>query len=382
MTGRLTHPLREAARALVLASIVVGASACADGRSNSYLRAFAEGERAQTAGRYDEAAARYMSASDVANWPRDREYSRYLSGLMKIEAKDVQGGIEILTPIAKANTAYSAMAAYKLADLEVTRGDAAHGYQMVAEIPLAFPDHGMGRVALTRTVRHLHETQGAEGALAWLDSVKDKLGTTGAGETAYYERGKLLSELGRTKEARDSFVHIADVWKYPRGAFLDDALYLASFEDDKLGDPDAAIKDLRRLLADREVAWLYGSAQRPKYAASLFRIAVLYDEKKKDHAHAREALHELYTEHVTSPLRDDALFYEAKLWERDGDHGRACDTLKTLVEKLEDSKFVPCAEAQCGLKREAKSKAPKICREPDTTKPPAEGDGPKASATP
>ncbi len=373
MSAPRTPPKRtsRAARALLcFAALVLSAAGCADGRSTTYLKAFAEGERAQTAGRYDEAAARYMSASAVANWPRDKEYSRYLSGLMKIEAKDVQGGIEILTPIAKANTAYSAMAAYKLADLEVTRGDPARGYQMVAELPLSFPDHGMGRVALTRTVRHVHETQGAEGALAWLDAVKEKLGKTGAGETAWYERGKLLSELGRTKEARDSFVHIADVWKYPRGAFLDDALYAASFEDDKLGDPDAAIADLRRLLADREVAWLYGSAQRPRYAAALFRIAVLYDEKKKDHPHAREALHELYVEHVTSPLRDDALFYEAKLWEQDGDHSRACETLKTLVEKLEDSKFVPCAETRCGFKREAKSKAPKTCHEPDAAKEP------------
>lgn len=360
---------RRSLRTLLLATCVLFATACASGRSTAYLNAFGAGERAQTAGRYDEAATKYLAASEVANWPRDKEYSRYLAGLMKIEAKDLQGGIELLTPIAKANTAYSAMAAYKLADLEVTNGDPARGYQMIAEIPAAFPDHGMGRVALTRTVRHLHETQGAEGALAWLDSVKEKLGTTGAGETAWYERGKLLSELGRTKEARDSFVHVADVWKYPHASFLDDALYAASFEDEKLGDPDAAIADLRRLLADREVAWLYGSAQRPKYAASLFRIAVLYDERKKDRHHAREALEELYTQHVTSPLRDDALFYEAKLWEQDGDHGRACETLKTLVEKLEDSKFVPCAETKCGLTREKKSKAPKVCHVQDAPAP-------------
>ena len=359
--------MRIAPAAVLAMMLAIGASACADGRSTAYLNAFGAAERAQTAGRYDDAAARYMAASEAANWPRDKEYSRYLAGLMKIEAKDLSGGIEILTPIAKANTAYSAMAAYKLADLEVTHGDPARGYEMIAQIPMSFPDHGMGRVAVTRTVRHLHETQNAEASLTWLDSIKDKLGNSGAAETVYYERGKLLSELGRTKEARDSFVHIADVWKYPRGAFLDDALYLASFEDEKLGNADAAIEDLKRLLADREVAWLYGSAQRPKYSMALYRIAVLYDDKKKDRAHAREALEELYKEHTTSTLRDDALYYEAKLWEADGDHGRACDTLKTLVEKLEDSKFVPCAEAKCGLRRAQKSKAPKDCHVHDDT---------------
>jgi tetratricopeptide (TPR) repeat protein len=365
---------------LVLSAAVL--TGCASGRSDTYLTAFGKAERAQTAGRYDEAATAYMSASEVANWPRDKEYARYLSGLMKLEARDLQGGIAILEPIARANTGYSAMAAYKLADLEITRGDPERGYKMLAEIPAAFPDHGMGRVALTRMVRHLHETSGAEGALGWIDSVKDRLGKSGAAETAWYERGKLLSELGRTKESRDSFVHVADVWKYPRGAFLDDALYAASFEDEKLGDPDAAIADLRRLLADREIAWLNGSAQRPKYAVSLYRIAVLYDQKKKDKKSARDALHELYAEHTTSPLRDDALFYEAKLWEQDGDHSRACDTLKTLVEKLADSKFVPCAEARCNLHRDGKSRSPKTCHQADPgTAPSQTGDGKDAPSS-
>jgi tetratricopeptide (TPR) repeat protein len=345
--------------AAVLLLLLAG---CSTDRSAAYKKAFSAGERAQTAGRYDEAASDYLSASDVANVERDKEYARYLSALMHARAGDTKTAAEMLEPIARGDTPYAALAAYKLADLRISHGEEERGWKDLAEVPVRFQDHGVGRVALSRNVRHLRETQSDAAALAWLESINAKMGVTGAGEAGSYERARLLSEMGRTKEARDSFVHTAETWPYPRGSYFDDSFYAASVEDEKLGDVPRAIDDLERMLKEREVARLYGSYQRPKFSLGQYRIGVLYDTKMHDRAHAREALHKLYTDHTTSILRDVALWYEAKLYDDDGEKEKACDTRKTLVDNLIDSKLVPCAEEKCpGVKRDAKSKAPKAC---------------------
>ena len=332
------------------------AAGCGPTRSATYQKSFAEGERAQTAGRYSDAATAYASASEQANGLHDKEFATYLSGMMQARDGNIALAVRTLKPIADGSGEYAASAAYKLADLEITHGDETRGYAMVADVPARFPDHGIGRVALTRTVRHLRDTTG-DASRARVA----RLGEDRARENGSRRNGVVRARKGprrpRTEQGSARlFFYGAETWPYPNGAFFDDALYSASFEDEKLGDADAAIADLQRLLSFRTSAWFYGSAQRPKYSPALYRIAVLYDERKKDRGKAREALWQLYTDHTTSPLRDDALFYDAKLWEAEGDHARACDTLKTLVTKLEDSKFVPCAEARCGLVREAKSK--------------------------
>jgi tetratricopeptide (TPR) repeat protein len=359
-------------RRLVVAALLLLA-ACSVDRSAAYKKAFSAGERAQTAGRFDEAAAAYLSASDVANVDRDKEYARYLAALMRARAGDIKTAAEMLEPIARGDTPYAALAAYKLADLRISHGEEERGWKELAEVPVRFPEHGVGRVALSRNVRHLKETQSSEAAVAWLDSIKEKMGVSGAGEAGSYERARLLSELGRSKEARDLYVLTAETWPYPRGSYFDDSLYAASIEDEKLGDVPRAISDLERMLKEREVARLYGSYQRPKFSAGQYRIGVLYDTKLHDREHAREALHKLYTDHTTSILRDAALWYEAKLFDEDGQKEKACDTRKTLVDNLIDSKLVPCAEEKCpSVKRDSKSRAPKACHFED--KDPAASD--------
>jgi hypothetical protein len=61
-------------------------------------------------------------------------------------------------------------------------------------------------------------------------------------------------------------------------------------------------------------------------------------------------------------LRARALWLEAALWREDGRQDQACDRLGTLVSQFPDSRYVPCAIAQCtSLKRPEGSGAPKEC---------------------
>jgi Tetratricopeptide repeat len=95
----------------------------------------------------------------------------------------------------------------------------------------------------------------------------------------------------------------------------------------------------------------------------VLRIAELYETKLNDRARARDTLHRLYADFKTSTLRDDALWREAELWQKDGDASTACSRLATLTSDFPDSRYVPCAIEKCPkLSRPTKSKAPATCR--------------------
>jgi tetratricopeptide (TPR) repeat protein len=162
--------------------------------------------------------------------------------------------------------------------------------------------------------------------------------------------------------AAKDYVACADKYPYPFGSLWDDALYRASEMEEKLGRYPEAIAPLERMLKEREEAHTLGSYERPRYTPALMRIAQLRSERLGDRDGARAAYHRLYAEHTHSPMRDDALWREAGLWRLDGRDDKACDRLQTLASDFPDSRYVPCAVAQCpGVRRPEKSKAPATC---------------------
>jgi TolA-binding protein len=181
-------------------------------------------------------------------------------------------------------------------------------------------------------------------------------------EDVTYERAKRLAALGRLEAARDAFIDVANRWPYPGGAYFDDSLYRASEIEEQLGRPREAIQHLERMLSFRESSSTIGTYERPRYVPAILRIAKLYEERLHDRAKARATLHRLYADFKTSTLRDDALWREAALWEKDGDKDTACSRLATLASDFPDSRYVPCAVERCpSIKRPSKSKAPKTC---------------------
>lgn len=351
-------------RALVLLAASAGATvACAPNRGAAYEKALAEARRANHAGRFDTAADRFDEAARTAKVARDGVYARYEAALARARAGDVARASRELRAIADAKppNAYSAQAAFKAAVL-AGESDPSAGYAELEAVALRWPETGVARVALTRILRHDDEVGPAK-TLAHLDALAPKVAKTALEEDVAYERAKRIAELGRTEEARSSFVAVADRWPYPGGNYFDDALYRASEMEETLGRYKEAIGHLERLLSFRERSVTIGSYERPRYIPAMLRIAKLYEERLGDRQKARETLHRLYADFETSTLRDDALWREAELWQKDGDKDTACARLSTLTSDFPDSRYVPCAVERCSsIKRPAKSKAPKTCR--------------------
>ncbi len=351
--------------AIFLASALAsGAAGCAPDRGSAYTHALAEARRAETAGRWDEAAARYDAAATEAKVPRDALHARYLAALMLARGDERALAVRRLDAIAAARPAQpdSASAAMRAADLRLRAGDES-GWPRLEALVRAFPTSGVARPALHRLLRHDDETAGPAAAIVRARALQAALAETELGETLAYEIALRLATTGSLEAAREAFVDVATRWPYPGGSLFDDALYRASELDEKLGRFDDAAKDLERMLGEREVARLSGSYQRPRYGPALLRLGVLYRDRLKDKERARQAFHRLYTDFTTSPLRDDALWQEAELWREDGDTGAACERLAALAEDVPDSRYVPCAMQMCPrVKRAAKSKAPAECR--------------------
>ncbi len=343
--------------------LVLVALGCAPNRGASYERSLAEGLRAETAGRYHDAAACFDDATKSAKVPRDGAHARYLAALMLRKAGRNAEARARLDVIAEADPPLpdSALSAYQAADMRIAAGDE-DGWRRMEALLRRFPNSGVSRPALHRVLHHKDETLGKPHSVAFLREEQKALDTTELGAALAYQIASRLADMGETAQARDAFVDVATRWPYPHGALFDDALYRASELDEKLGRYQDAVQDLTRMLDEREIAHFTGSYQRPRYGPGLMRVAVLYRDRLHDKENAREAFHRLYAEFTTSPLRDDALWQEAELWREDGDTGTACARLATLAKDVPDSRYVPCAMQRCPrVTRADKSQAPKTC---------------------
>jgi len=180
-----------------------------------------------------------------------------------------------------------------------------------------------------------------------LRDVQPKLASTELDENVLYAMATHLESTGDLEGARAGYSACADRHPYPHGSLFDDALWHASLVDEKLGRPKQAVADLERMLAVREPSSMTGSYERPRFAPARFRTAVLYRDVLGDHASARRAFHALYADHLTSILRDDALWEEAKLALADGDRGQACTLTAALAKDFPASRYTPCSKALC-----------------------------------
>ena len=356
-------------RCFVVLSALVGAvflAACHSAGDPNYARAFGEAERAETAGRFTEAAAGFERAEGLAPNPREKNHAAYLSAAMLERAGDFPGASARLDRIAHSDppTEHTSRALYDLADIRIGHGEADRGYADLASLIEKYPSSGMARHALARLAAHREETGGKKDTIAWLDGLGEHLGRTELGETIAYQAAVRVQQAGDQAAARARFIAVADRWPYPFGATFDDSLYRASECDEALGHPQDAVADLERLLKERETASFLGTYQRPRYTQAAMRIGALYRDRLADRKKAREAFHRVYADFTTSVERDNALWQEAELYRIDGDADTACARLSTLVHDFPDSRYVPCAQTKCSkISRPSKSDAPKSCHD-------------------
>lgn len=356
--GRRSRGYFSFALALAVASL----TSCAPNRGTTYEKAIGDAHRAYHDGRFEESADHFGKAARFAKVPRDRIFARYEAALARARAGDVARASRELRELADARppNAYSAQAAYKAAELAY-KSDPAAGSAELEAVALRFPESAVARVAIGRLLRRDDES-GAATTLAHLEALTPRVAKTPLEDYVAYERAKRLAEIGRLEAARDAFLDVAARWPYPTGAFFDDALYRASEIEDRLGRYQQAIDHLERLLSFRESSVTIGSYERPRYVPAVLLIVKIYEERLHDRAKARETLHRLYSDFKTSTMRDDALWREAELWQKDGEKDTACSRLSTLVNDFPDSRYVPCVVERCAsIKRPSKSKAPKTC---------------------
>jgi tetratricopeptide (TPR) repeat protein len=230
------------------------------------------------------------------------------------------------------------------------------------DVARRFPTSGVGRPALRHVIAHEDEVHGPQATLAFLGRLGPTFVETELGETLAYETALHLATLGQDGAARDAFVAMAKRWPYPRGLFWDDALFRASAIDEKLGLYAEAASLLTQMLDARESSWLLGSYERPRYELAMVHLCALARDRLHDRPRARACFDRLYRDFTTSALRDDALWEEARLFREDGDARSACDRLARLTGDFPDSRFVPCAVAECPrVSRPKKSGAPLEC---------------------
>ncbi|MGD0524755.1 MAG: tetratricopeptide repeat protein [Polyangiaceae bacterium] len=368
---------RWALAALALASCA--SSACGGpSRGAAFDRAYAAAARAESAGRLAEAADDYDHAAATAKRPRDRDQAHWSAADVLARAGRVADAVARLDRMAEdATSEHQVEATYRATLLRIEHGDADRGWRDLEGLPRRYPAHGVSHVAVRKLVEHA-DASGPEAASAELATLERDLDKTDLAPLVAYLSAEHVEARGADVAARDAYLHIADRWPYPHGAFFDDALWHASLLDEKLGRAQAAADDLERLVAVRETTGIMGSYERARYVPSMLRLGELYRDALHDHAKARATFHRLYTDYAHSTKRAEGLWREAAIWRQDGDAKTACDRLSTLVHDFPDSRFVPCATSTCeGLQRPTASGAPTECRDyitrPTATGTPANG---------
>jgi TolA-binding protein len=351
-------------KTLLLVAVCAAALSCAPNHGQAYERALAQGDQAETAGRYADAAASYDAAADRALLYRDRAHAIYLAALMDERAGDLVAARKRYEMLASAAppTEDSGAAAYKEADMDIARGDAQAGWREMEAMLRRFPDDGLGKSALHRILHHRDEAQGPAATLAYLQALAPALERTERAEEIAYETAAREETLGRLEQARDAFIAVASRWRYPIGALWDDSLYRAAEIDQRLGRPRDALADLEAMLRQAEPSLLNGSYTRPRYPDATMFAARIYRDDLHDRAEARRMFHAAYANFPTWQLRDQALWLEAQLWKDDGKTDEECGVLEKLASDFPDSRYVPCAAERCpALARPRESKAPARC---------------------
>lgn len=334
----------KAAAALLTVVVIAG---CGSPPPPAYTH---EKERAAQAQRQGDpllAARYYEQAAHEAREQRDADEARYLAADSYARGGNADRARALFEALAGKPGERQERAAFALPELRLRAGDEQRGQAELAAAIRRHPSAGVARTALAKHLAYLREHGGSSAVLAYLEAERGALGASELSETLDYTWARELDEIGQTARARDAYLACASRFPYPRGAYWDDALYRAAQKELELGNPQAALAHLTRLLAEREDAAINGSYQRSRYAEGQLLVAEIYRDRLHDPLRARRELRQLWNEHPTSRLVDDALFQEALLARAAKDTAGTCEPLRILSTQLPDSRYAPCAHLLC-----------------------------------
>ncbi len=334
--------------------------ACRAAGPSSFAVAYADGQRAESAGRWSEAAIGFDRAATEAVDDRHKEDALYLAALARIRAGNVAGGGQQLVTISGGHGDHAADASLAHALLLMSTHDPGAETELDTLVR-RFPGNGLAPRALALRLR-LEDDKGVDAALTYLATLEAPLAATEVGADVIYQEALRVEAKGDLERAHAMYVDVATRWPYPGGALFDDALWRASLIADKRGDPKLAAADLEQMLEVREESQFNGSYDRPRFPESMIRLARVYEGGLHDDAHARETWQRFASTFTRSPKVDLAMWNDARLAQKSGDSEGACSTLAALVDRFPDSRYVPCAVSRCNkVTRPKESHAPSDC---------------------
>ncbi len=314
---------------------------------DAFLVPFRAAQRAQSSGRYLEAAERFAAAAEGAQRLKDRDEALFMRARMLeraerwSEAKTAYAALKKVSP----DGPRTARAAYDAATVEIERGDAERGWAELAVAIRRYPDHGSARRALELWCEHTAATRG-EPALRQELSTWTELKTTELGQRLHYERARSFEREGDHEAARAAYLETARVRPYPKGNLTDDGYWHAARLAHADGDHVAALAALREMLSDREGS-VGGSYVRPRFPAAQMRIGEVYRDGLGDFARAREAFRQTHVDYPDSVLADDAAWQETLMARRLEDTGGACDAARSLKREHPQSRYLRCLHLVC-----------------------------------
>lgn len=332
------------ARAWLCAGVL---AACAPRLPPAYVKSRAEAEHAYERGEYARAAKLWADAAQKAPPGREREEARYRQAASLERSGDDASAETLYRGIESTPGERSERAAYaraEIAERHLAKNDSLSALRSVI---VRYPNSGLARGAATRYLAREAELGGAERALAATEALLAEVRHSELEESLVYARARRLEELERNEAAREAFLDLARRFPYPHGAYWDDALLAAARIDQRLGNYQAALETLDRLLSARETSRLNGSYERSGYAEARFLSAEIWRDNLKDPLRARAAFRRVWADHPTSRLRDDALFEEALTALASGDANGACEPARLLLRSEPDSRYAACVTELC-----------------------------------
>lgn len=335
--------------ALLLALLVASVGCGPPPRADAYVRAMYAGKRAYNAGRYGEAAHAYERAAAYATRVKDRDEARFMQARMHQRRGALDEARRSYARLVQESPKgpRTARAVFEIALMEIDHGDEERGWEALQAAVEAYPNHGSARRGLQALVRHLAERDGEETLRRYLARQLPRFRATEAEQQAMYEIARSLERSGELERARDAYVQTAERFPYPQGNLTDDAWWRASLVDERLGRPEQAIEDLRRLLAPVEEDITGGRYERPRFPYAQLRIAKLYRDRLGDPVAARREFHRVYEKHRESIVADDALWQQALLARAGGALDEACDAAELLRDTYPASRYVRCLHRLC-----------------------------------
>ncbi|MCB9588655.1 MAG: tetratricopeptide repeat protein [Polyangiaceae bacterium] len=337
------------AATLLALSALLTLGACAPSFSDAFERERAAAIRTYGAGRYVEAAQHWEQVAKEAPDKHQRYEALYRAAVSYKRGKRGSEARRLYQRILKEapDTSRAPRAAYDLADLDIEGGKDAAGFKAMEQVIERYPDASTGPSALNRYLVWLEDQQGEAAAKAWLESRIPRQEGTELGQYLHYAYAKLLLSMGDKRGALARYLLVADKYPYPKGALWDDSLFHAAELEQELGNPQGAVKHLKRMLKEREPSSLSGSYERPRYSESQYKLALLYRDALHQPEDAIREFERLRKDFTTSILRDDAAWQEAKLRVQRNDTSGACRAMRWLRDEIPDSRYSACGQLLC-----------------------------------